>query len=135
MTGAARAAYATAHLSEIPTLASDLVEGEWKPVRYHFGISAFGVNAYVGRAEGELVIEEHAEGDDGHEELYVVLEGQARFTIAGETFDATAGTFVFVAPTATRMAVAREPGTVVLALGAAAGRAFAPSEWERSRTT
>jgi hypothetical protein len=134
VTGAARPAYETAHISEIPTLASDLVEGEWKPIRFHFGISAFGVNAYVGREAGQLVIEEHAEGDDGHEELYVVLDGKASFTVAGETFDATAGTLVFVAPTTTRMAVAREPGTVVLAVGAAAGRSFEPSEWERSRT-
>ena len=134
MTAAARPAYNTAHITEIPTVANDLVEGEWKPVRHHFGISAFGVNAYVGREDGELVIEEHAEGDAGHEELYVVVAGRARFAVAGETFDAPAGTLVFVAPTTTRMAVAREPGTIVLVIGAAPGRSFEPSDWERSRT-
>jgi len=59
--------YGVSELSEIEPLASDLVEGEWRPVRYHFGITAFGCNAYVARAAGELIVEEHSETN--HEEL------------------------------------------------------------------
>jgi len=124
--------YGVAHISEIEPLASDLVEGDWRPVRYHFGITAFGTNAYVARAEGELIVEEHAE--ERHEELYVVLSGVARFTADGDEFDARAGAFVFCPPGIVRKAVAAEPGTAVLAIGAEAGRAFSVSGWESRRS-
>ncbi|MDQ3867386.1 MAG: cupin domain-containing protein [Actinomycetota bacterium] len=122
--------YRRAHISEVPSLASDLVEAEWKPVRYHFGISGFGVNGYVARGEGELVVEEHA--DTQHEELYVVVAGTARFTVAGDTFSAPAGTLVFVPTNVDRAAWAAERGTAVLAFGAPPG-ALRVSEWERRR--
>ena len=129
---AAETRYRAAHISDIPTYPSDLVEGEWKPVRYFFGISAFGANVYVGRSPGELVIEEHA--DDDHEELYVVLSGTARFTVDGDAFDAPAGTFVFVPTDVVRAAHAGEDGAAVLALGAPPG-SFEVSEWEKKRVT
>ncbi|MDX6505385.1 MAG: hypothetical protein QOG06_29, partial [Gaiellaceae bacterium] len=31
----------------------------WRPVRRHFGIRAFGVNAYTAREAGAAVVEEH----------------------------------------------------------------------------
>lgn len=126
--------YSVARLDEIPALASDLVEGQWLPVRYHFGITAFGCNAYVAREAGELIVEEHAEGDDGHEELYVVLAGVARFTLDGEEREAGAGTLVFCERPTVRKAIAAEPGTTVLAVGGFPGRAFEVSRWESSRT-
>jgi hypothetical protein len=126
--------YRRAHFSELPTFASDLVEAEWKPVRHHFGISAFGTNAYVARREGELLIEEHSEGDGGHEELYVVLAGEARFTVDGESFAAPPGTLVFVPPALVRTAVAATAGTAVLAVGAIPGATFEVSRWEAART-
>jgi hypothetical protein len=126
--------YRIARVEEVPALASDLVEGEWRPVRYHFGITAFGCNAYVAREAGELIVEEHEEGEDGHEELYVVLAGVARFTLDGAEQDAPAGTLVFCERPAVRKAVAVEPGTTVLAVGGFPGRAFEVSRWESSRT-
>ena len=123
-----------AHISEIPSLPTDLVGAEWKPVRHHFGIRAFGANAYVARAAGEQVIEEHSEGSAGHEELYFVTSGGAAFIVGGEEIDAPAGTFVFVGdPAVVRGAVAKEPGTAVLAVGAPAGAPFALRDWERKR--
>ena len=78
-------------VDEIPVAPTPIEDGlEWHPVRNHLGITAFGTNAYVGRAAGDLVIEDHDE--DEHEELYVVLAGTARFTVDGETFDAPQGT-------------------------------------------
>lgn len=126
--------YRVARVEEIPALASDLVEGEWLPVRYHFGITAFGCNAYVAREAGELIVEEHDEGDEGHEELYVVVAGAARFTLDGSDRDAPAGTLVFCERPVVRKAVALEPGTTVLAIGGFPGRAFEVSRWESSRT-
>ncbi len=111
------------------------VDADWKPVRHHLGLSAFGMNAYVGGEEDKVVIEEHDESDIRHEELYFVASGRAEFALAGETIDAPAGTFVFVEdPDVTRRAVTKEAGTTVLAIGARPGEAFSPSEWETRRT-
>jgi hypothetical protein len=127
----------TAHLDEVPTLHFySPEEPDWKPVRHHLGVGAFGVNAYVAARAGELVVERHDEAPDdsstkGHEELYAVVGGAARFTVAGEDVEAPAGTLVFVSdPGLTREAVATADDTVVLAIGAARGVAFEPSPWE-----
>ena len=66
------------------------------PVREHLGIHAFGINAFTPGEDGTL-INEHDEAGSGQEELYIVLDGKATFEIDGETVDAPAGTFVFVA--------------------------------------
>ena len=125
--------FRVAHVDEVEPLIED-EWAAWRPVRHFFGIGAFGVNAWIGRAAGDEVIEEHDEGSEGHEELYVVLTGSATFTIDGETARAPAGTLVFVRPGTTRIAVADEPGTRILAVGARPGTAFAPSAWELRHT-
>jgi hypothetical protein len=106
----------------------------WKPVRRTLGIRAFGTNAYVADA-GQLVVEEHDElsgtGPGGHEELYVVIRGHARFTIDGEDLDAPAGTLVFLPePAARRVATAVEDGTLVMAFGGPVGEAYEVPPWE-----
>ena len=95
------------------------------PVREHFGIRAFGVNAYT-PGEGGTLIGEHDETGSGQEELYIVLDGKATFEIDGETVDAPAGTFVFVRPGSQRKAMG--DGTV-LALGATPGEAYQALDW------
>jgi hypothetical protein len=105
----------------------------WIPVREHFGIEAFGTNAYQAAEAGADVIGEHTELMSKHEELYVVLNGHATFTVAGDEIDAPAGTLVFVSdPQIRRGAVAREAGTTVLAIGAEPGAPFQVSPWEES---
>jgi quercetin dioxygenase-like cupin family protein len=103
--------------------------GVWRPVRRRFDVRAFGVNAWTGETAEDRVIERHRE-PDGPEEVYVVLEGHATFTIADDRVDAPHGTFVYVPPGTWREAVAAEPGTTVLALGAPRGETFEPSAWE-----
>jgi tetratricopeptide (TPR) repeat protein len=99
----------------------------WRPVRATLGLRAFGTNAYTAAEAGEDVVEPHTE--DEHEELYFVFRGAARFTLDGETFDAPAGTYVFLEdPKVHRHAVALEPGTTVMSFGGPA--AFEPSPWE-----
>jgi hypothetical protein len=128
----------TAHLDDIePVVFDSDAEPDWKPVRHHLGIGAFGVNAWVAPEAGGQAVERHdeapEEGDaNGHEELYVVLRGHARFTVGEEEIDAPEGTLVFVAdPALVREATASAPGTTVLSIGAAKGVAFAPSDWEQ----
>lgn len=109
------------------------IEGQdgltWRPVRRHFDIQAFGVNAYTAEEAGQRVVEEHRE-ENGHEELYVVVSGRATFMLDGEEHDAPAGTLVHCPPSTLRGAVATEPGTTVLGIGAKPGEIFKPSGWE-----
>jgi hypothetical protein len=109
---------------------------EWRPVRHHLGIGAFGAGTWHGTAGAEL-IEEHTELDentDGHEELYLVVSGHATFTVASETIDAPAGTLVAITdPALRRRAVAAADGTTILAVGAPRGRPYEVSPWERRR--
>jgi hypothetical protein len=102
----------------------------WRPVRLTLGIEAFGTNAYTAEEPGADVVEPHTENPElGHQELYFVARGRARFILDGQEHDAPAGTYVFVPDTAThRHAVAEEPGTTVLSFGGPA--TFKPSAWE-----
>jgi tetratricopeptide (TPR) repeat protein len=124
--------YAVERLEDMPLVKSSADFGV-RPVRLHFGINSFGINAYSARA-GERVIEEHDElghGAGRHEELYFVATGHATFELGGEEVDAPAGTAVFVRdPAVRRGAVAKEADTTVLVVGGVPGRAFEPSPWE-----
>jgi mannose-6-phosphate isomerase-like protein (cupin superfamily) len=100
-----------------------------RPVRHHFGITAFGTNAWIGANAGDRLVPEHTE-DPGNEELYVVLQGRARFEIDGEAVDVPQGSLVYVSPESNRTAFAEEAGTTVLAVGATAGKAYGVSGWE-----
>jgi tetratricopeptide (TPR) repeat protein len=118
-------AFATANLSDVTRR-----EG-WIQIRKHFGIDAFGVNAWKGDEAGAEVIPEHDETSVEHEELYFVVSGRATFTIAGESVDAPAGTLLFVRdPSLRRGAIAADAGTTVLTIGAKPGEAFSVSTWE-----
>jgi tetratricopeptide (TPR) repeat protein len=105
--------------------------GNWLPLRRRLGINAFGVNAWTGDEDDE-VIGEHEE-DSGHEELYLVVRGRVAFTVDGEELDGPPGTILFVRNPATkRKGVAREAGTLVLSLGAKVGEAYEPLGWEEN---
>lgn len=99
-------------------------------MRLTLGIDAFGTNAYTAEEAGVDVVEPHTESPElGHQELYFVASGSAKFILDGEEHDAPAGTYVFVPDTAThRHAVAEEAGTTVLSFGGPP--TFKPSAWE-----
>ena len=122
--------YAVAHLEEIDEISDGRCPS--RPVRLHFGITSFGVNAWTGREAGDRIINEHDEdGDgDGQEELYLVQSGRATFELDGERLDAPAGTFVFAAPGVKRTAFAEEPGTTIIAVGGTPGKAYEPAGFE-----
>ena len=117
------------HMDELDRI--ELDDGfEWRPVRRTFGIRAFGVNAYAPGSTGR-VVEEHTESTLGHEEIYLVLRGRARFTVDGNDHELGPGQLVFVRdPALRRGAVALDEDTVVLALGGKPGAAHDPSAWE-----
>lgn len=91
-------------------------------------VGAFGVGAAFQRKAGDTVVPWHHEagpGGDLHEELYVVVQGSATFTVDEEGIEAPQGTAVFVHdPAATRSAVATSDDTLVLAVGGPRGAAY-----------
>src|ERR1700761_1602952 len=109
--------YAIARLDEIDEI--DDGRCPFRPVRHHFGITSFGINAMTARADGDRLINEHEEAEpDSSEELYLVVSGHATFELDGEFQEAPTGTFVHVGPRVTRTAFARDAGTTVIAIGA-----------------
>jgi hypothetical protein len=121
--------YRTAHLDEIAAEQWPY----WAPIRHHFDIRSFGINAWRG-TDGDEVIKRHSEEESGAPELYLVMSGHATFKVGEDDVDAPAGTLVFVRDAgAERAAFAKEAGTVVLSIGAAAeGQAYAPAGWDTS---
>ena len=119
--------YTVARLEEIDEISDGRCP--WRPVRHHFGITSFGVNAWTGRAAGDRIINEHDEMDED-EELYLVVQGRATFELDGERVDAPAGTLVFARPGVTRTAFAEEPRTTIVAIGGQPGKAYQPTGYE-----
>jgi hypothetical protein len=76
-------AYAVAQLDEIEEFAD--AGCHYRPIRHHLGITAFGVTAWTAGAAGDLVINEHAEGDPtADQELFLVLRGHAVLELDGD---------------------------------------------------
>jgi hypothetical protein len=116
--------YAAAHLEEI----DELADGRclYRPVRHHFGITA-----WTARAAGDRIINEHDEGDPtSDQELFVVMRGRAVFEIDGDRVDAPAGTLVCAPPGAKRTAFAEEAGTTIILIEGTPGKAYEPRGWE-----
>src|SRR5512132_2181544 len=122
--------YAVAQIDEIDEIDDGRVLS--RPVRFHFGITSFGVNAFTAHQVGDRLINEHDESEeqDLQEELYLVQRGRATFELDGERVEAPAGTFVFALPGVKRTAFAEEPGTTIVALGGTPGKAYEPHGWE-----
>jgi len=122
--------YAVSQLEQIDVIGDGRCP--WRPIRHHFGITSFGVNAWTAPVAGDRLINEHdeADGDDSQEELYFVHTGRARFELDGTSVDAPAGTFVYAEPGVKRTAFAEEAGTTLLALGGTPGEAYVPGGWE-----
>ena len=98
------------------------------PLRRLLDVRAFGINCWTAPV-GQPVIERHKE-PEGDEEVYVVVRGRVRFTVDDETFEAGPATVVHVRPDTVREAIAVEPETLVLAVGAKPGEVFEPKSWE-----
>ena len=121
-------AFESASLDEIRR---DPTRPAWIPIRRRFGIRAFGVNAWSAGAPEDDLIPEHDESSIGHEELYIVVDGHATFTIGGDEIDAPLGTIVFVPdPSVLRGARAEVGGATIVTVGAKPGEAFRISPWE-----
>jgi hypothetical protein len=116
----------------VVSLGERLAEAEedrgYVQLRKDLDVGAFGVNAIFQRKAGEDVIREHHEagpGGDMHEELFVVVQGSATFTVNGDELDAPQATAIFVRdPEVMRGAVATSDDTIVLAVGGPRDHAY-----------
>ena len=104
-------------------------EGEraYVRLRRELDIGSFGTYAIRAAGGKELVRGRTTTGPaaDRHEELFVVVDGHARFTVDGEEIDAPAGTAIFVRDVdATRSAVATDELTTVLLVSGRRGEAW-----------
>ncbi|HEY2353422.1 MAG TPA: hypothetical protein VGH79_00805 [Gaiellaceae bacterium] len=96
-------------------------------IRRALDIGSFGVNAIYQATAGEELVNEHDErgpGSTGQEELYVLVQGSATFTVDGEELDAPHGTALLVLPDSKRSAVATSDETIVLVVGGVPGEAY-----------
>lgn len=87
------------------------------------GIRAFGMQALDFPA-GFDAYPEHDHAEDGQEEVYVVLEGDAVFVIDGEAVPVPAGHAVRVDPACARSVSPGPDGVRILAVGCAAGAPY-----------
>ena len=125
--------WAAKRIEDVPLVPErELSDPDWYPLQHHLGLTAFGANVFVGREPGQELVGEHDERASGQQELYLVLAGEAEFTLDGDTVPASEGTVVAVTdPAVTRRAAAVVAGTAVLAVGASPTEPFA-STWRAS---
>ncbi len=115
-----------------PGAGAEDAQRQYIRLRRDLDVGAFG--AYAIRAEsGDLVRERTANGPaaDAHEELYVVVDGHASFTVDGQEIDAPAGTAIFVRDVdVKRSAVTKDGSTTVLVVSGRRGQAWRPTPGE-----
>jgi mannose-6-phosphate isomerase-like protein (cupin superfamily) len=99
-------------------------------VRGFLGIESFGANAYEAH-EGELLVVPHDELGEGEqqEELYLVVEGRARFVCDGEAVELGPGEVLYARPGVRREATALESPTMLFIVGGRPGQAYSPPIW------
>jgi mannose-6-phosphate isomerase-like protein (cupin superfamily) len=97
-------------------------------VRRHFGITAFGANVYSA-SQGSPLIVPHDETQYGQEELFVLIEGRARFSCDDDHGELTVGDFLYVRPEVHRELYALASPTTVLVVGGVPGQPYTPPSW------
>jgi mannose-6-phosphate isomerase-like protein (cupin superfamily) len=101
-------------------------------VRGFLGVESFGVNGFQAH-EGELLVVPHDELGEGErqEELYLVVEGRARFTCDGEAVELGPGEVLYAQPGVRREAIALETPTMLFIVGGRPGQPYSPPIWAR----
>lgn len=98
----------------------------FRPARQALGVSSWGMSV-IELDAGCSGYPEHHHASDGHEEVYVVLEGSLVLQAAGAERKLSAGDLVRVSPETTRKFVTRDEGATLLALGGTPGKPYTPS--------
>lgn len=104
--------------------------GGFKLVRDGLGVESFGMQV-IDLPPNADQYPEHTHEDDGQEEVYTVLEGEAALEAGGERFSLTPGTFARVEAGTTRKLVTTDKPARVLALGGVPGKAYEVPEFSK----
>lgn len=102
--------------------------GAMKRVRAGLGVHSFGMQVFDLPPKLENY-PEHEHSEDGQEEVYTVLEGEATLHAGGEQYELRPGVFARVGPGEKRKISTGDQPARVLALGGTAGNAFEVQAW------
>ena len=99
--------------------------GAFKRARAELGASSFGMQV-LDMPPNLEAYPEHDHGEDGQEEVYVVLRGGGEIEIEGERISIDPETIVRVGPGTKRKMWPGDEGMRLLALGGTPGKAYEP---------
>lgn len=111
--------YRVKAIDEMETTNGEIV----KKAGAELGVEAFGLQVFDFPADFDGY-PEHDHGEDGEEEIYVVLAGSAEFEVEGERVPLEPGLMIRIEPAATRKLWPGPDGVRVLAIGATPGKAY-----------
>jgi uncharacterized cupin superfamily protein len=98
----------------------------FRPARQALGVSSFGLSVIeLDPHCGGYPAHDH--GDDGHEEVFVVLRGSLVLVAGGAERVLAQGDLVRLGPLVGRKFVTRDRAATLLALGGTPGQPYAPS--------
>lgn len=96
--------------------------GVFLKIRKALGATAFGINEV--RLPPDAAGMEHDEAETGHEEVYLVLDGNGLVTVDGESVAVAAGDYLRVDAAATRQLRAGAAGMRIVVVGAQQAPAY-----------
>ena len=102
--------------------------GAFKRARAELGVESFGMQVLDMPAETGDRYPEHDHGEDGQEEVYVVLRGTGEIEIEGERHALEPDVMARVGPGVKRKLFAGPEGVRILALGGVAGKPYEAPE-------
>ncbi|HKY61171.1 MAG TPA: cupin domain-containing protein [Gemmatimonadota bacterium] len=97
----------------------------FRPVGRALGVTAWGMNV-IELAPGATTYPEHDHSGDGQEEVFVVLEGDARLRAGDRDWRVERGDMVRIPPDVKRFWEPGDKGATLLAVGATPGKAYQP---------
>jgi mannose-6-phosphate isomerase-like protein (cupin superfamily) len=100
--------------------------GSFKRARAELGASTFGMQVIDMPPNAEMY-PEHDHGEDGMEEIYVVLRGAGDIEVDGERVPIDSETIVRVGPGTKRKIWPGDQGIRILALGGTLGKTYEPN--------
>jgi uncharacterized cupin superfamily protein len=100
--------------------------GGWHSIGDRMGIRGFGINASTADEGRELIVPHNELGYGDQEELYIVLEGRARFLCDGAEVELGQREILLCGPEVEREAVALATPTIVLCVGGTPDKPYQP---------
>lgn len=103
-------------------------QGQFNLAAKSLGVKSWGMNL-LKLPPNYADYPDHDHLGDGQEEVYIVLEGDARLVAGTESWNLSPGTMVRVGPAVKRKIVPGASGATILALGGTPGKAYELPAW------